>query len=97
MKAHDREDFIRALEKEIYTHTRGKHWEVIPKEAVPKGKRVLDSIWEMRCKRYPKTGKVIKWNARLNIHGGQQVKGVDCQETFSPVVTWIAIHLFLML
>ncbi len=34
---------------------------------------------------------------RLNIHGSKQVYGVNCTETFSPVVTWITVRLILIL
>ena len=35
--------------------------------------------------------------ARFNIHGGQQEHGVNYWETYSPVVTWAAIRLLLVL
>ena len=44
-----------------------------------------------------KMQKVYKWKARLNIHGGKQVYGVNYTDTFSPVVTWITVRLILIL
>jgi len=43
------------------------------------------------------TGKVYKWKARLNIHGGCQIKGVHYWDTYSPMVHWASIQLALTL
>ena len=51
----------------------------------------------MKRKRRIKTREVYKWKARLNVHGGQQVKGIHFWETFAPVVTWASIRLVLIL
>jgi hypothetical protein len=40
--------------------------------------------------------KVIKHKARLNLHGGKQVYGVNYFETYSPFVTWFAIRLMIV-
>eukprot|EP00957_Ditylum_brightwellii_P124680 9503325-Ditylum_brightwellii.AAC.1 len=41
----------------------------------------------MKCKQDIKTGRVYKWNARVNVHGRQQQKGVNYWEMYAPVVT----------
>lgn len=74
-----------------------KHWELMPRDQVPEGKTILPAVWSMKRKRRVVTGEVYKWKARLNVHGGKQVKDVDFWETFSPVVQWIAIRLVLVL
>ena len=51
----------------------------------------------MRWKRRIKTQEVYKWKARLNMHGGQQVHGVHYRDTYTPVVTWQTVKLFLIL
>ena len=76
MKEPDREEFVKAMVKEYNDHTDRKHWELITKDQVPEGTKILDSIWSMKRKRDIITREVYKWKARLNIHGGQQEYGV---------------------
>jgi hypothetical protein len=47
----------------------------------------------MKRKRDILTRKVLKYKARLNVHGGQQEFSVNFFETYSPVVTWAAVRL----
>ena len=47
MRAPDCQQFQRAMEQEIKGHEDGKHWVLIPKTQVPKGTRVLDTVWSM--------------------------------------------------
>jgi hypothetical protein len=42
------------------------------------------------------TNKVIKHKARLNLHGGKQVYGMNYFETYALVVTWFAIRLMIV-
>ena len=42
-------------------------------------------------------GEVYKHKSRLNVHGGKQVKGIDYEETYAPVVQWASIRLLLIL
>ena len=72
MKAPDRDQFKKAMDKELQDHIARRHWEVVPRSEVPKGTRVLDMVWAMRCKRHIDTCEVYKWKAQLNVHGGQQ-------------------------
>ena len=96
MKAQDRDQFKRSMQKEFTDHNDGHHWDIIPIEDVPKGEKVLDSVWAMRRKRNILTGKIYKWKARLNLHGGQQEFGVNYYETYSPVVNWFSCRLLLI-
>ncbi len=50
----------------------------------------------MRRKRDLTTNKVIKYKARLNLHGGKQVCGMNYFETYAAVVTWFAIRLMIV-
>ncbi len=50
----------------------------------------------MRCKRDLSTNKVIKHKARLNLHGGKQVYGMNYFKTYASVVTWFAIRLMIV-
>jgi hypothetical protein len=97
MKAKDAKDFCQAMQGEVNSHCENNHWEIIRRNKVPEGVKVLDSVWEMWRKRCIKTKEGYKWRARLNTHGGQQEYGVNYWETFSPVVTWVSIRLVLVL
>jgi hypothetical protein len=95
MAAPDRKQFIEAMQKEFADHCTRDHWELVSKKKVPKGVRILDAVWAMKRKRNIKTREIYKWKARLNVHGGQQEKGVNFWETYSPVVNWFSIRLLL--
>jgi hypothetical protein len=97
LHAPDRTEFIKAMEQEVKDHEERQHWELIPKSEVPKGSIILPAVWSMKCKRRITTNEVYKWKARLIIHGGKQIKIVHYWETYSPVVKWSSIRLFLML
>ena len=84
----DRQEFIKAMVKEIHTHQEQKHWAVTPIEEVPRDTKILDSIWAMHRKRKIGTGKISKYKARLNAHGGQQECSTNYWETFAPMVQW---------
>jgi hypothetical protein len=57
---------------------------------------LVPSVWAMRRKRDLTTNKIIKHKARLNLHGGKQVYGVNYFKTYAPFVTWFAIRLMIV-
>jgi Reverse transcriptase (RNA-dependent DNA polymerase)/GAG-pre-integrase domain len=95
MQQPDRAEFVRAMSKEIKSHTDNKNWIVMERKAVPTGHDILPAIWAMRRKRRIDTQEVYKWKARINIHGGKQTKGVNYWDTYAPVATWASIRLVL--
>ena len=97
MKQHDAEEFRKAAIKEFDDHCERKHWILIERSQVPKDKNVLPSVWAMKRKRDILTGKITKYKARLNVHGGKQIHGQDYFETYSPVATWIVIRFVMIL
>jgi Reverse transcriptase (RNA-dependent DNA polymerase) len=97
MQQPDRAEFVRAMSKEIKSHTDNKNWIIIKRSQVPIGHDVLPAIWAMRRKRRIDTQEVYKWKARINIHGGKQTKGVNYWDTYAPVATWASIRLVLNL
>jgi len=96
-KEPDWKQFHEAMIKEIKDHTDGKHWEVVPRDSMPKGHRAMRGVWSMKRKRRVGTGEVYKWKARLCIDGSSQEKGVNYWETYSPVVGWETIRSLLTL
>jgi hypothetical protein len=97
LRAPDRQEFIKAMTEEVQAHEDLNHWELVPKSDVPSGTIILPSVWSMKRKRRISTREVYKWKAHLNIHGGKQIKNVHYWETYSPVVKWSSIRLFLTL
>eukprot|EP00979_Chaetoceros_neogracilis_P005196 scaffold916_cov189-Chaetoceros_neogracile.AAC.1 len=81
--------------KEFTDHTELQHWVPVLLTTLPFGTKVLDSIWAMKRKRDIVTQAILKWKARLNLHGGQQEHGVHYWETYAPVVNWFSIRLLL--
>ena len=97
MKEPDREQFLAAIVKEVNDHIKGNHWEMIHISQVPEGEKILDLVWAMKRKRDIKTQQVYKHKERLNIHGGQQEYGVHYTNTYSPMVSWFAVRLILII
>jgi hypothetical protein len=87
----DREEFIKAMEKELLDHFERRHWDIIPISEVPRGHKPLVMVWSMKRKRDP-AGNIIKHKARLCAHGGMQTYGVNYWETYSPVVAWSTVR-----
>lgn len=97
MAAPDREEFRKAMLKEVESHVKNKHWELVKRSDLPVGTEILPAVWAFRRKRRIATQEVYKWKARLNLHGGRQTKDVNYWETYSPVVGWPTIRMFLIL
>ena len=95
LEAPDRDEFIKAMLKEVRDHERRGHWKVVPSSKVPKGVKVLPAVWSMARKREMLTGHVYKWKSRLNLGGHKMEHGIDYDLTFAPVVAWPTIRLFL--
>ena len=97
MNGPDAEGFRKAMDDEIELLESLDSWDVVPREkAIREGKRVLDSVWSFKRKRFP-NGEVKKLKARFCVRGDQQRAGIDFDETFSPVVGWSTIRIMLNL
>jgi hypothetical protein len=96
MREPDSAEFIKAMKKEVKSHTENEVWELVPKSSVPPGTKVLPAVWAMKRKRRIATKEVYKWKARLNIDGSKQEEGVNYWGTFSPVASWAAIRMVLI-
>ena len=97
MKEPDAKKFKEAMIKKIETHEAKGHWKIMKVEDVPEDTKILDMVWAMKRKRRIATGEVYKYKARINIHGGQQEKGINYWDTYAPVVSWYSIRLLLTL
>ena len=97
MKEHDKQSFIEAMRKEIRDQSQNGNFTIMNRDELPTGKRVLKTVWQMRRKRDIKSRAVKKYKARLNVDGSRMIRGVDYDETYSPVATWRTIRLIMTL
>ena len=97
MEAPDSDEFRKTMAAEVALHVDNEHWELIHRSKLPAGAGVLPAVWAFRRKRCIATQQVYKWKARLKPHGGRQTKDVNYWETYSPVLGWPIIRLFLIL
>lgn len=96
LKQPDKEEFLKAMKKELLDHINRKHWKVIPLKVVPKGKRCLPMVWSMKRKRNP-IGEITKWKARLCAGGHRSIEFVDYWSTYSPVIAWPTARLIFLI
>ncbi|GKD21764.1 ribonuclease H-like domain-containing protein [Tanacetum coccineum] len=68
-------------------------WVLVPR---PANVNVVRSMWLFKHKFYA-NGSLRRYKARLLANGRSQQQGIDCDETFSPVVKPVAIHTVLSL
>jgi hypothetical protein len=82
---------------EVNEHIKRKHWEPFLKSDLPENTVILPAIWSMKRKRRIDTREVYKWKSRFNVGGHKMIKGLNYEDTYSPVVSWQTIRLFLIL
>jgi hypothetical protein len=63
LKQPDWEQFLKAMDEEIEAHHKGKHWELIARSDIPKGKPILPAVWTMKHKRHIDTREIYNWKA----------------------------------
>ena len=97
MKAPDQDQFKKDMDKELQDHIACRLGSSPQKPSTKRDKRVLDMVWAMRCKRHIDTREVYKWKVWLNVHCGQQQRGINYWEMYALVFTWQTIHFFFML
>ncbi|GJZ61626.1 ribonuclease H-like domain-containing protein [Tanacetum coccineum] len=68
-------------------------WALVPR---PANVNVVHSMWLFRHK-FNADGSLSRYKARLVANGRSQQQGIDCDETFSPVVKPATIHTVLSL
>ena len=91
IKQSDAREFVKAVMKEVEVHIKDNHWKLVKHSEVSPGMDVLPSIRAMHCKQNLTTNDIKGHKARLNIHGGKQVYGINYYKTYAPIVTWFAI------
>jgi hypothetical protein len=95
MKAPDRKEFVKAMEKEWKDQLSNGNFSVIKRSEVPADKPILPAVWQMKRKRDIKSGRVKKHKARLNIDGSRMKQGEHYDETYAPVASWNSVRMLL--
>ena len=87
------EHFREAMDIEHNTLCDFDSWDVVDHEP---DMNVLSPVWAFKIKRYP-DGRVKKYKARFCVRGFEKIEGVDYFETYVPVVSWITVHVLLII
>jgi len=83
MCRHDKSSWVKAIKTEIDTLVAKGTWREVDASQV--NIRPLGTKWVMKIKRDPTTGAIIKYKARLTAQGFLQIKGLEFNDTSSPV------------
>lgn len=81
INSNQRDSWKQAMDREIEALQENNTWELV---VLPAGKRAISSKWVYKIKTNA-DGSVDKFKARLVIKGFSQRKGIDYNQTFSPV------------
>ena len=84
---------VDATQEELNQFEKSKVWTLVP---LLKGHSIISTRWVFQNK-LDESGKLIKKKeeARLVVHGYNEQKGIDYDETFAPVVRLEAIKMLL--
>lgn len=93
MSRHDSESWKSAMDEEFASLQENKTWELCD---LPPDRKPLGCKWVFKTKR-DVNGSVLRHKARLVIQGFLQRKGIDYEETFSPVIRYNSIRFLLAL
>ena len=78
----NKDEWLEAMNSEMRSLKENQTWDL---EYPPKGRKIIPCKWVYKIKNNP-DGSVERFKARLVIKGFSQEKGIDYEETFSPVV-----------
>ena len=96
MRAKDADEFLKSMKQEIDRLIEYDIFDVVDINTIPKHTKILRAIWSHRRKTTP-SGEIYKYKSRICADGSQLEKGIDFDETFSPVVAWSTVRLLLIL
>ena len=85
--------WVKAMQEEYSALHRNQTWSLVPR---PSNCPVIGCRWIYNTKFLP-NGQVDRFKARLVAKGYHQEGGIDCHETFSPVIKAMTIRLLLSL
>jgi hypothetical protein len=87
----DRDHWLAGMQKELSTLRKKETW---VEATVPRGRKRISTKWVFKKKRDAQ-GNIATYKARLVARGFSQIKGVDFEETFSPVSRLATLRILL--
>jgi hypothetical protein len=96
LKQPDGKEFVQAVIKKVNGHVDSNDWMLQKQSDVPEDVQIVPSAWSLQHKHNLTTNKVKSYKARLNLHRGKHVNGMNYFETYTPVATWFAIRLMII-
>ena len=86
-------EWKQAMDREYESLTQNGTWDLVP---LPQGKKMIDGKWVFKLKTGA-DGTEFRKKARYVAKGFSQQKGIDYQETFSPVISMPSLRVMLSL
>ena len=87
---------MQAVTKEVNRLVDCNNLTLQKRNKVPDDVQLVPSVWALRRKHDLTRNRIKSHKARLNLHSGKQVFGMNYFETYAPVVTWFAIRLMIV-
>lgn len=86
-------EWKKAMNEEMDALRENNTWEL---QELPAGRKAIGCKWVFSTKSYV-NGELVRYKARLVAKGFSQREGVDCFETFSPVVRYESMRVILFI